>query len=160
LSISDPSASDDYDRKKRRRMSADSGAAAGRENPVQAKLRILYAEDEPLIAAMMEECLADAGFDVVLAREGKAAAAYLAEQGEALAGFVTDIKLGEGPDGWELARLARTINPAMPVVYTTGDSAHLWASDGVPLSVMIQKPFVDAQVITALANLLNEAGSP
>jgi hypothetical protein len=37
----------------------------------------------------------------------------------------------------------------------TGDSAYLWSAHGVPNSVLLQKPFVDAQLITALANLLN-----
>jgi CheY-like chemotaxis protein len=132
------------------------GAPPGQD--VRPALRLLYAEDEPLICAMIEECLTEAGFEVLTACDGNAAASLLEEHGETLAAFVTDIQLGQGPDGWELARRARIINPAMPVIYTTGDSAHLWTSDGVPLSVVIQKPFVDAQVITALANLLNEGG--
>jgi CheY-like chemotaxis protein len=127
--------------------------------PIGPKPRILYAEDEPLIAALLEDSLSEAGFEVLLAPHGNAAAALLEDQGGTLAALVTDIQLREGPSGWELARRAREIDPGVPVIYTTGDSAHLWAQDGVPLSVVIQKPFVDAQVITALANLLNGAGA-
>jgi CheY-like chemotaxis protein len=118
---------------------------------------VLYAEDEGLIAALVEDCLVDAGFDVLVADSGATAARLLEQKGDQVAALVTDIQLGAGMDGWELARAARAINEQLPVVYTTGDSAHLWSSEGVPLSVVIQKPFVEAQVITALANLLNES---
>lgn len=41
----------------------------------------------------------------------------------------------------------------MAVVYMTGDSAADWASEGVPSSVMVQKPFAMAQLITAVSSL-------
>lgn len=39
----------------------------------------------------------------------------------------------------------------LPVVYVTGDSANAWASQGVPNSVLITKPFAPAQVVTAVS---------
>ncbi len=45
------------------------------------------------------------------------------------------------------------------MVYMSGDSAPEWDAQGVSNSVMVAKPFVTAQVITALSNLLNEVGS-
>ena len=54
-----------------------------------------------------------------------------------------------------VAKEARRTFPQMAVVYVTGDSAGDWPSEGVPGSVCIQKPFVAAQIITALANQLN-----
>jgi hypothetical protein len=39
----------------------------------------------------------------------------------------------------------------------SGDSAFEWHAQGVPGSVMIQKPFVMAQIVTALSQLLNQA---
>jgi CheY-like chemotaxis protein len=62
-------------------------------------------------------------------------------------------------DGWEVAKQAREINPAFPIVYMTGAAADEWASHGVPNSVLLTKPFAPAQLLTALAQLLN-AGSP
>ncbi len=50
--------------------------------------------------------------------------------------------------------------PGLPVVYMSGDSAHEWTVKGVPNSVMVSKPFVIAQIITAISSLLNEASSP
>lgn len=72
--------------------------------------------------------------------------------------MLTDIQLGRGPDGWEVARHARELVPEMPVVYISGDSAHEWTARGVPDSIMVSKPFVDAQIITAVSTLLNQTG--
>jgi two-component system cell cycle response regulator CpdR len=38
--------------------------------------------------------------------------------------------------GWEVARVAREIDPTMPVVYMTGTQGEEWASKGVPQSVL------------------------
>lgn len=74
--------------------------------------------------------------------------------------LVTDINLGRNKlEGWEVARHVREIDPAFPVVYMSGDSAEDWASKGVPNSIMLAKPFAPAQLVTAVAQLLN-AGSP
>jgi hypothetical protein len=37
----------------------------------------------------------------------------------------------------------------------SGDSAEEWASKGVPISIMLAKPFAPAQLVTAVAQLLN-----
>ena len=46
-----------------------------------------------------------------------------------------------------------------PVVYMTGAAADEWASQGVPNSILLQKPFAPAQLVTAVSQLLN-TGSP
>jgi DNA-binding response OmpR family regulator len=73
--------------------------------------------------------------------------------------LITDIQLGTGPNGWEVGRRAREVVPGLPVVYMSGDSAHDWTAQGVPESVMLQKPFVIAQLVTAITTLLNQASS-
>jgi CheY-like chemotaxis protein len=60
-------------------------------------------------------------------------------------------------DGWDVARRAREMEPEFPVVYMTGDSADDWASKGVPKSILLNKPFAPAQLITAISQLLNGA---
>ena len=127
---------------------------------MQPKLTILYAEDEPLISAMVEDSLVSAGFEVIVAHDGDHAHRLAREHIDRLAGLITDIRLGAGPDGWDLARQCRASSPTLPVIYTSGDSAHVWTAEGVPMSVMIQKPFVEAQIITALAELLNDRPLP
>jgi DNA-binding response OmpR family regulator len=73
---------------------------------------------------------------------------------------VSDINLAGKLDGWEVARIARESDPAMPVIYMTGTQGEEWASKGVPNSVLLAKPFAPAQLVTAIANLLNTASSP
>ncbi len=70
--------------------------------------------------------------------------------------LVTDVNLGrDRMDGWEAAKRAREIDPAFPVVYMSGDSLDDWGSKGVPNSIMLEKPFAPAQLVTAVSQLLN-----
>jgi CheY-like chemotaxis protein len=118
---------------------------------------LLLAEDEELIAEALTLALEDGGYSVLLAASGSAAIDALNEQIEQLAGLITDIRLPDGPDGWEIARHARELKPAIPVVYMSGDSAADWSAQGVPNSVVLQKPFASAQLVTAISALLTES---
>jgi DNA-binding response OmpR family regulator len=71
--------------------------------------------------------------------------------------LVTDIHLADGINGWELARIAREIH--LPVVYMTGEAAEEWPSKGVPNSILLNKPFAPAQLVTAVSQLLNANSS-
>lgn len=118
---------------------------------------LLLVEDEPLILEILAGALEDGGFETRAATSGDEALAMLDQPGDPLGGLVTDIKLGSGPSGWDVARKARELEPTLPVVYITGDSAHEWASQGVPESVVIGKPFAPAQLVTAIATLMTAA---
>jgi two-component system, OmpR family, response regulator len=72
---------------------------------------------------------------------------------------VTDIRLGAETSGWEIGRRARQHNSAIAIVYISGDSAGQYSAEGVPGSVMIQKPFVPDQIVTALSTQLNQIAS-
>lgn len=116
---------------------------------------ILLAEDEPLVGLTVQTGLEDGGYRVLHVESGTAAIAAIDAQAEGLAGVITDIRLGAGPDGWDVARHAREAMPAMPIVYMSGDSAHEHSARGVPDSLMLQKPFAPAQLLTAISTLLN-----
>ena len=122
-------------------------------------LLLLLVEDEPLIAEMMQTTLEEGGYKVILAERGSEALAAFEANRDELAALITDIRLGSGPNGWEVARHARHMKPDLPVVYMTGDSAVSWAAEGVPKSLLLQKPFATAQLVTAVSTLLNEASS-
>lgn len=123
-------------------------------NPDSAAPTLLYAEDEILIRQMLLEELEEAGFLVIVASSGTEALAMLNEQATKLHGVVTDINLGDGPDGWDVARTARELSSGLPIVYVSAASEHEWTSKGVPASIMIAKPFVPAQVVVAISSLL------
>jgi len=117
--------------------------------------RVLLADDEILIRDLVQEALEEAGFAVEVAAAGDEAVESLrAAEGDFRA-LVTDINFGGEPTGWQVATLARELNPSMGVVYMTGDSAHEWTSQGVPLSTVVTKPFAPSQIVVALAALLN-----
>jgi CheY-like chemotaxis protein len=117
---------------------------------------VLVVDDEELVGQLICDALEDAGYDVVYTESGLEAVALLASEGREWAGVVTDINLGRAsPRGWDVARSARQATPAIAVIYVSGDSSHEWAVQGVPLSVMISKPFTASRVVVALADLLN-----
>jgi two-component system cell cycle response regulator CpdR len=60
---------------------------------------------------------------------------------------VTDIRFRELPDEWEVARVAREIDPDLPIVYISGPVLPDWASRGVSNSIMLEKP--SSQLVTA-----------
>ncbi|WP_291687536.1 response regulator [Bradyrhizobium sp.] len=117
---------------------------------------ILVVEDDHLLQAVVEEALSEGGFQIIIAPSGEKAMELLDTSGEKYRALVTDINLGRDRlNGWEVARHAREINPAFPVIYMSGDSAEDWASLGVPNSIMLPKPFAPAQLLTAVSQLLN-----
>ena len=127
---------------------------------MENQLVVLIVEDDQLVQSLVEESLADGGFETVTASSGENAVELLgAAEGKCRA-LVTDINLGSGKiDGWDVARHAREIDASFPVVYMSGKDADDWASKGVPNSIMLAKPFAPAQPITAVSHLLN-TGTP
>ena len=119
-------------------------------------LTILIVEDEPLIGLDVQEGLELAGFGTRFVSCPGEALELLKAGASAFAGLVTDIRLGTTLTGWDLGRAARGQQGNFPVVYMSGDSAHDHCIHGVPDSVMIQKPFVSAQIVTAITGLLND----
>ncbi|MRG55294.1 response regulator [Phyllobacterium sp. SYP-B3895] len=117
---------------------------------------VLLVEDESILLMANEETLRAEGFDVVACVNGGQEVAELERDATRFCALVTDVQLGSDPNGWEVGRRARELAPAIPVIYVTGDSAAAWSANGVPESILIAKPFVPAQLVTALATLLNQ----
>ncbi|MFZ5685693.1 MAG: response regulator [Pseudomonadota bacterium] len=120
---------------------------------------ILVVDDEPLILDLVENALTEAGFAVRTAISADEAIEILEHpEGDQVAGLVSDVNLGDR-SGWSVATRARELEPTIPVVYVTGDSAHEWDSRGAPRSMVIGKPFAPAQIVIAIATLLNDVGA-
>jgi DNA-binding response OmpR family regulator len=118
----------------------------------------MLVEDEALIACFLEEALIDHGYHVIWAQTGSLALAMMDERIEQVAGLITDIRLGEGPNGWNVARHGRVLRPELPVLYMTGDSGADWGANGVPESILLEKPFVPEQLLNSISTLLHEVG--
>jgi DNA-binding response OmpR family regulator len=121
---------------------------------------VLLVEDEDLLREMLEDTLSEAGFGVLTAASGEEAADLLGVTPR-LRALITDVNLGRARmDGWELARLARERDSGCGILYVSGDSAHRWAANGVPRSLMLSKPFAPAQLVEAVSDLLNRSSDP
>jgi len=120
-------------------------------------LPVLLIEDERLILELLQETLEEAGFQVHATSSGAAAREWLDYYGADLTGLLTDVRHGCGPNGWDLARHARRLRPGLPVIYMTADSGAHWLAEGVPHSILLQKPFATGQVVAALNALLEGA---
>jgi DNA-binding response OmpR family regulator len=125
---------------------------------VSAGTLLLLVEDEVLVALSLEDGLSEAGFKMEVVHNGRDALAAMEESSANYLALITDIRLPtDGPDGFALGHRARELSPDIVVIYMSGDSAIEWKANGVPGSIMLQKPFAIAQLITALSTLLNAA---
>src|ERR1700723_1748847 len=78
---------------------------------------LLLVEDEALVRHDLKEGLVEAGFDVMDVGQSGKALGELEADPTRFSGLITDISLGRGPDGWEIARRGRELIPDLPVVY-------------------------------------------
>jgi DNA-binding response OmpR family regulator len=126
---------------------------------VMEELLIMVVEDDEAIQRIVEDALTDAGFEPAVAASGEEAVTLLKANKSTYSALVTDVNLRGTIDGWKVAKQAREIDPAFPVIYMTGASADKWGVNGVPNSILLTKPFAPAQLVTARSQLLN-AGAP
>lgn len=118
---------------------------------------LLYAEDNKRIQISMVQMLEDAGFDLLVVDDGAAALDLLGSETGPIDGVVTDVNLGRGPTGWQVARCARRRSPTMPIVYASAVSEEEWMANGVPLSALVSKPFRPSHVIGTMRSLIGTA---
>ncbi len=120
---------------------------------------VLLVEDEVLAAEYLVSELEDAGYQVLHALNGSDAITILNGHFADLKAILTDVRLGLGPSGWDVARAARQKAPYIPVVYTTAESPDDWAAYGVPNSLLVTKPFAASQLIIAIGQLITDLDS-
>lgn len=106
---------------------------------------VLLVEDELLVRELIQDALDERGLIVLSAGDGQAACRRL-EQAEPRV-LVTDINLGPGPDGFDVAKRGRELRPDLKVVYITGHAEHL-VGRGVAGAEMVPKPF-DLETLAA-----------
>ena len=122
---------------------------------LEDQLFILVVEGNEEIQTIVEDALAEGGFEPAVAPSGEEAVTLLRGHRGKYRALVADIVLRGRIDGWEVAQRAREIDPDFPVIYMTGVKADQWRSRGVPNSVLMEKPFAPAQLVTAVSQLLN-----
>ena len=126
----------------------DDTAAADR-GPRHA-LAVLLVEDEPEVLKVVATLLQGLGCTVEACDSAERALDHLA--GGALPDLVlSDVVLGTGLRGTDLARLVALRWPALPVLLMTGYAAS--AADAAPTGPLLRKPFTRAELAQAIARL-------
>jgi len=115
---------------------------------------LLLVEDEPITALSSMVALEQHGYRVNLCSTGFDALNII-EMEERIDAVVTDIDLGLGPNGWEIARRARDHFPNAPVIYITGKAAGDYEEEGVPESRILEKPFHIDVLVDMISSVLN-----
>jgi DNA-binding response OmpR family regulator len=119
---------------------------------------VLIVEDEYPLQGLVEEALREAGFETAILSSGEEALTLFRGKVADYRALVADVNLKGSLSGWEVAKRIREMAPGFPVVYMTGGASDQWTSHGVPDSILLQKPFAPAQLVTAVSQLLNAAG--
>jgi PAS domain S-box-containing protein len=130
--------------------------------PVKAlpdrRRHILFADDEPGLAAIVQRLLLIEGFDVTVCAGGEEAVAAFDPDRHDL--VLTDYGM---PDltGVQVAQAVRRRSPSTPVVLVTGWGSDLDASSPPPgVSAVIGKPFRLAALVESVRSALAAAGRP
>jgi DNA-binding NtrC family response regulator len=118
---------------------------------VQKPPAVLIVEDDQMMQSMIGELLTQAGFELVVVSTAEEAITLLRSSQAEYRALVSDINLAGKLDGWDVARVAREIDPEFPVVYMTGGAAGEWPSKAVPNSILLSKPFALSQLVTAVS---------
>lgn len=116
-------------------------------------LRILFVEDNRLSSMISCDVLRDAGYNVIEAFDAEEAATVIDGQPK-LAALVTDINLGSGEDGFEVARHARAAYPHLPVVYISGAAGARVLLEGVDPNEFVAKPYHPQRLMDALDRVI------
>ena len=110
--------------------------------------RVLLVEDDFLTNQALHSLLEDYEFRVESVYCGATALAAIRRQPPWA--LVTDVDLGPGPNGFEVARFARASRPGLPVVFLSGHEGARHPSEGVPDSDFIAKPCRGEEIVEAL----------
>jgi CheY-like chemotaxis protein len=121
---------------------------------------ILVVEDDYPLQGVVEDFLREGGFETHALSSGEEALTLFRGRVAEYRALVTDVSLKGTINGWEVAKQIREIAADFPVVYMTGAAADQWTSHGVPNSILLQKPFAPAQLVTAVSQLLNAVRPP
>jgi CheY-like chemotaxis protein len=130
--------------------------AAGTAAPPKGAERILFVEDEDLLASALTRQLEGFGYTVVRCADGLEALAAFTACPDGFDLVMTDLTM-PGMTGTELARRIRDTRPDIPVLLCTGYADMLRPEEAAELGVtrILAKPFVKAEVATLVRHVLD-----
>ena len=113
------------------------------------RLRILVAEDAPLVAGMLRTFLESVGHNVTVCLNGAEAIEAFENNECDLA--VVDIAMPE-VDGWAVSRRVNELRPEVPIIVCTGWNMTVedGREEGAMVNSVLRKPFAMADLIEAV----------
>jgi YesN/AraC family two-component response regulator len=113
---------------------------------------VLIVDDDPLVRASVVSIIAENGFRVLAAEDAIEAARILAQKHVDV--LFTDIVM-PGPDGIELAKKAKRLQPGIQIMFSTGYFSR--AAEALRVGKLLTKPMRAAQIEAALKEVLYHA---
>lgn len=133
-------------------------------NPAAPRSRsdkiILVVEDDDDVRQHSVETLRDLGYRVLEAHDGQAALSLLAKHKGHIALMFCDIGLGDGANGRDLAQVARSAQPSLRVLYTSGSAEGVAIGDDQEAERIIPKPFTAMNLAIRMHEMLDQPDSP
>jgi CheY-like chemotaxis protein len=115
--------------------------------------RIIFVEDDQVLS--LDVCHALEEFGYIVDPFYSAPLAIEAINGrDYITALVTDIDLGAGSDGFQIAAQARARYPHLPIVFASGTHGAQHRSYGVRGSVFVAKPYHPHQIVHALQEVI------
>ena len=116
-----------------------------------APLRVLAVDDEPMMTKAVLRMLKPSGHLVTVAASGEEALERLAEQTYDV--VISDMGMGPGMNGWELAEAVKSRWPTVRFLLATGWGAALDPVDAQSRGIesVLSKPYHPADLLRALA---------
>jgi PAS domain S-box-containing protein len=131
----------------------DEAGLATAAGAVPPGLRVLVVEDEPEVRAVVGHFLSALGCEVTAMATAELALAEL-EGGPAFGLLLSDIALGAGLRGTQLAQLAQARRPELAVLLMSGYSSELLDADEASAWELLRKPFTREDLARAMAKVL------
>ncbi|SFP26129.1 response regulator [Qipengyuania nanhaisediminis] len=114
------------------------------------RFKILIVEDEAFICMDLVDLFEDAGFETLEAFHAEEAFKIMADSRDGIDLLLTDINLGQGPDGWDVARKSRELLGELPIIFVSEDSQCDWEKQYISKSVMFAKPVQGKDLLEAV----------
>jgi signal transduction histidine kinase/CheY-like chemotaxis protein len=125
------------------------------ERPTGGTGTILVAEDDAIIRELTEEVLSEAGYDLLLARDGAEAIRLLKEHGGRIRLALLDVVMPE-MGGREVHEFIREHQPGLPVLFCSGYSYSALERGRLPAGAanLIQKPYTPDELLAKIVEVL------
>ncbi|MCC7368022.1 MAG: PAS domain S-box protein [Chloroflexi bacterium] len=119
--------------------------------PARGRLRLLLVDDQKGITAMASMMLARHGHAVAQASSGEEAQLRLEAQPFDI--VISDVAMGEGINGWQLAAQIHERWPGLPVVLATGWAAGIDPDEATARGIagVLHKPYRSADLLAMIA---------